>query len=435
MNQSTEIMDIKEWYKVQKTNNLIISAAYYKLTAIEQKIILIVVSLIDPKKDKDLKTYKIKVETIQALLKAEKMKGFKNRLKKITKSILSKPVSFDILDGKGKNITIQGSAWFTICKYIDAIDVVEFHIHKDFKPFLLDLRERYTSYELGYAVRLRSKYSIRMYEILKSYKWKKQPIGIYINELRDMLSIRKSMFTRYSNFKEKVLEKAKKELKEKTDLKFTYKEKKEGYKINLIMFTIKDNEKFSKLEEETFDMFDLNNTCYKLIELGLSEKQAQEFVKTKDKEYITDKINQLEYVLEKNPNKVYGKNNEYGKGQYLYNALMGKLKDDGYEEYKQKKEKEKVIKEKKERERKEKELMKEYEIYIENHCLSYNQLSKKEQEKIDMQIEEWKKGINKKIFKNNEKLEELIEIKREEIVKEQEKEKQLTFQEWIEKFN
>ena len=103
------------------------------------------------------------------------------------------------------------------------------------KPYLLQLHERFTQFELMYTLAMKSQYSIRLYEILKSYEYKHNII-LTIDELKKQLFATK--YTRYPDFKRYVLEKALKEIDDLSDLNVSYKIIKEGRTFTKIQFSI-----------------------------------------------------------------------------------------------------------------------------------------------------------------------------------------------------
>src|SRR5699024_1404752 len=83
---------------------------------------------------------------------------------------------------------------------------------------------------------LKSGYSIRMYEILK--KWQKvKQIEIDLKKLRKMTGVY-NKYKEYHNFKKRVLNPSKKEINDKTDINFHFKEIKKGRKVVSICFFI-----------------------------------------------------------------------------------------------------------------------------------------------------------------------------------------------------
>lgn len=75
-------------------------------------------------------------------------------------------------------------------------------------PYLLELKERFVQYNLGYILPLSSNYSIRLYQLLKEYE-KLTRRTFTVKELQDLLQVPPSL-KRYDNFKRKVLQIAEK---------------------------------------------------------------------------------------------------------------------------------------------------------------------------------------------------------------------------------
>ena len=104
------------------------------------------------------------------------------------------------------------------------------------KPYLLQLKERYTQYELLYTLAMRSQYSIRIYELLKSYECQRGKI-FDIDELKKILFAEK--YKLFGDFKRKVLNIAMREINELSDISVTYGVIKESRRFAKIEFIIK----------------------------------------------------------------------------------------------------------------------------------------------------------------------------------------------------
>ena len=119
---------------------------------------------------------------------------------------------------------------------------MEINASDDALPLMFEFKNRYFTYELWNALRLKSSNQVRMYEILKQY----EKIGtrtLTIKELRALLGIAPSEYPRWQNFKVRVLDSCQQALKECTDICFTYKRGKvgPGGKWLTIIFTIQKN--------------------------------------------------------------------------------------------------------------------------------------------------------------------------------------------------
>lgn len=130
----------------------------------------------------------------------------------------------------------------------------------ELKPYLLELKE-YTSYDLKYILRLPNSYAFRMYEILKSFEFRKKKT-IEFQELKEMIGAAeitfdesgvkqvKDLYPLFGSFKQKILNKALKHINNNTDIRFEFEPVKSGRKITAITFTVYKNE-IIELEDVT----------------------------------------------------------------------------------------------------------------------------------------------------------------------------------------
>ncbi len=137
------------------------------------------------------------------------------------------------------------SNWISSARYEVGEGMISFRIDPELRPYLLEVQEKFLQYKLENILKLQSKYSIRLYEILKDYYNTKERYGNKTEHteklifIRDILQVPQSY--RYNMFKTRILEKARKELAEYTDIKFDYEEIKTGRKITHIKFKIQEN--------------------------------------------------------------------------------------------------------------------------------------------------------------------------------------------------
>ena len=118
---------------------------------------------------------------------------------------------------------------------------VEIDAHDSALPLFFDFKERYFTYEVGNVLRLASVNQMRLYEILKQRQHLKQPVVIPLDELRGYLGIRDDAYSRFGNFKERILETGKRVIAEHTDIRFSYDLVKNGKKVVGVAFTIEKN--------------------------------------------------------------------------------------------------------------------------------------------------------------------------------------------------
>ena len=123
---------------------------------------------------------------------------------------------------------------------------VEIDAHDRALPLMFEFRDRYFTYKLWNALRLKSSNQLRMYELMKQY----EKLGfrvIPVDELKSLLGIEEEEYTRYDNFKRWVLDACQTALTENTDITFSYEphgKKGKGGKIVNLRFEIKKNDSF-----------------------------------------------------------------------------------------------------------------------------------------------------------------------------------------------
>lgn len=236
---------MNENYLVTKANTLITSN--YDLSLEEQRLILTLASTVQPN-DEDFKPYRFSIKEFMDLLGVETKSKY-SVIPKITKELMQK-----VLEIKQENKIIQ-VAWLSSAEYEKGTGIVELEFSPKLKPFMLGLKEFYTSYRLKNVLELKGKYSIRMYEILKSNEFKNIAV-INIDELRKILKADKGSYLIYQNFKNRIILQAQKELKDFTDISFDFEEIKTGRKVTSIKFFIKSNRPHSINAPKKFDSFE-----------------------------------------------------------------------------------------------------------------------------------------------------------------------------------
>lgn len=127
---------------------------------------------------------------------------------------------------------------------------VHFRIDPGMKTMLLDLLGdgNFTLFNLECAMALSSAHSMRLYEVLKSQQWKKQPVTLPLDDIKWSLDIDKASptYSDFGTFRVHILDKSQKAFKQHTDIVFTYIPIKEGRKVVSLEITIKDNPKYQR---------------------------------------------------------------------------------------------------------------------------------------------------------------------------------------------
>lgn len=225
----TNNIDNKRNYPVVKANDLI-QKAKYSLTPTQQKLISYVVSMIKPT-DTAFQKYDISVSDFCKLCGINK-DYFYSDFKEI----------IDDLDNKAFWVRLNGKRfkfrWFLKAEYIEGKGKVRIMLDDDLQPYLLNLQKNFTTYELLNILPLKSKYSIRLYELLKSYAY----LGIKVFDLEELKELLDASNYEYKNFSRRILEKTKEEINHYTDINIEYEAIKAGRKVVGIKFTMKEKQ-------------------------------------------------------------------------------------------------------------------------------------------------------------------------------------------------
>jgi len=217
-------------YLVTQSNRLIEARQKKPLTTREQKIILTMVSMIQPT-DEDFTFYNISIRDFHEMLGLEGREHY-TEIKEIVENLMSKVIEIPQSDG-GWLMT----HWVSTAQYLKGEGTIRLKFVPELKPYLLQIKKHFTSYRLSNILSLRSGYSIRLYELFKRSehkgRWECQ-----LEILREQLGAINKTYTLYGNLKSKILMPAIKEINEKTDLKVSFKEVKKGRKVEMLEFSI-----------------------------------------------------------------------------------------------------------------------------------------------------------------------------------------------------
>ncbi|MBL7815069.1 MAG: replication initiation protein [Saprospiraceae bacterium] len=121
-------------------------------------------------------------------------------------------------------------------------EYVDISIDPEMKPLLLELKSRFTTYDLQNVVKFKSSYTLRIYEHLKQYeKIGKRTMDVeYLKRIFELTS----EYPLFANFYQKVIEPAYRDINEFTDLTITNIEKiKEGKRVESLRFTFHSKSK------------------------------------------------------------------------------------------------------------------------------------------------------------------------------------------------
>ena len=140
---------------------------------------------------------------------------------------------------------------------------IQVKLNDAMKPYLYNLKERFTEYRIENILTLKSKYAFRLYEWLKSFHTPEATC--YLSKLKDLFA------TKYKESYDIIrfcLEPAIEEINAKTDLSVSYTKKKSGRVVSAVVFTIHEKKDLSCLEDSaTSEPEGKDNTIYVLTHI------------------------------------------------------------------------------------------------------------------------------------------------------------------------
>jgi plasmid replication initiation protein len=192
--------------------------------------------------DNEIGAYHIKAKKLAELLNLD-VSNYSRDLQKLCYEIAEKTVKPPTYNPKKPWKVLP---WIGYIEYTETAEVI-IQLNAWLAPYLIGLKEsgQYTQYILEHVLSMNSIFSIRIYELLKMKLPNDNIPSGGINVCLTNLEIRQAtesegMYKRNSDFKKNILEVAKKEISEKTDIKITYEQKKlHGRAYDIVEITCK----------------------------------------------------------------------------------------------------------------------------------------------------------------------------------------------------
>lgn len=230
--------------KVVKHNDLV-QKSRFNLTLAEQKTINFLISLIKPQKDcADIQPleYEFDIKQYCKICGIDYKNGENYKMvRENLKSLRDKSVIMTFPNGTETSVSWLNKFWSNKGK-----GWAKVRFDEDIAPYLFELCNNTTRYELLNILPMKSKYSVRMYEICRS--WARLKSHIYkIEELRKLLDISDNELVRYPDFRRKVLEISQREINEHTDLNVYFEPIFKGRKVVQIHIHISEKPVVEKI--------------------------------------------------------------------------------------------------------------------------------------------------------------------------------------------
>jgi len=238
---------------VARIENEFLLNARYQLSAKEQKVILYLISLVNPILQSDFHVQVVKIKDLEKILRADAKKwgGLYKEMVTFQENIKKKSITFD------SEVKINGKvlpgyvSWFqSITPFKDELGhtSLKFKFSEDLKPFLIDLNQ-YARINLLETLKMKSGFSIRLFQVMRAHR-NKMASYQKVSELRYGLDGLKQLlgivgkYDDFRNFKKKVLQVVEREINQYTSIEIKEIElMKTGRKVTGVKFIFVDNKK------------------------------------------------------------------------------------------------------------------------------------------------------------------------------------------------
>lgn len=288
-----QLIDINKEEKLIFQHNVITSGRY-DYSACMLDILFMVLSCLE----KDKLEYTIHTHDIEAITGR---KWNYKQLREATESIGSRMFEIDTPES-------YDQIWlFSRVKYLKGTGSFTIKLNDEAIPYFFDLKNNFTAMQLKSVLNCSSKYAKRLYAI--ACQWRSVGTKRFeIPELKNMLGLidkkGNEQFERISDFKKFVLDIARIQICENTDIEIDYELKKRGREFFWITLQI-NSQKFKQLEIDFEKPLNVQKFVSKLVTYGFNQEQAELIVgKEKEKDFdiliteLNEKIRQRKLKIE-----------------------------------------------------------------------------------------------------------------------------------------
>lgn len=289
--------------------------ARYRMSPSEQRLLLAMVSQIHPD-DVDFKEYLIHLSDLPSYVGATE-KSVYERTSEVCERLTGRVLHIPKTDRRGKPGFLK-TGWVSSAEYADGFLRLQFD--PKLKPYLIGLKKNFTQTELNVVVNFRSYYTMRIYILLK----KNRKLGYFrisVKDFREMLGIAEDEYREYRYFRKRIINHAKKELREKfphgafkSDLNFEVEEFRESRKVRELRFHIVEQ---TFQEELRFPLPEESPLVMRLKQYEVAEEEAKRHIEEQGEEAVWKAVEMLE-------GKIAKKTIQQSPGGYLVKLLREK---------------------------------------------------------------------------------------------------------------
>lgn len=155
-------------------------------------------------------------------------------VKRILKSLSDRSFYMTLENGDEVLVRWVSKVWLSEKK-----GAIKVRLDEDLLPYLIELKDNFFTYQFEYVKGMKSHFSFRLYEIIKSYGFLERSFELDLDALKQAMMVGSlKSYNNFFDFRRRVLEIAVKEINEMTDLQVNYFPKKTGKKVTSVKFSV-----------------------------------------------------------------------------------------------------------------------------------------------------------------------------------------------------
>lgn len=151
------------------------------------------------------------------------------------KNLFNRQFSYKEVGENGQIFTVT-SRWVSEIAYSKSTAELRLIFPKKVKPLITRLEKNFTTYQMKQVSQLTTKYAIRLYELIISWRETCKVPKISLVDLRHRLGLSDGEYKQMGHFKERILNQSIEQINKFTDITVTYEQYKKGRSIVAISF-------------------------------------------------------------------------------------------------------------------------------------------------------------------------------------------------------
>lgn len=274
MDDGFVMVNLRDTAMVVKSNPILEGRFPKSLTPREMDLLTTLFTAVDPDA-KDFATIRVQIGDLIKIFGLENSNSAYSDIARVSESLLTRVIQVRDKDDN----TLTQHQWLSRAKYFYNEGYAEYRFHDDLKPHLIEF-STYARYLLGPFLALDSFYAKRLYELVIQYRntatgsprrWERK---FTLEELRPLIGLEKGEYSKYANFKVRVLEISRRQITERTDIVLEYEEIKIGRGVGAIRFIATENDRPKDILHDPT----LARLASRLVGFGIREEMARSLV-------------------------------------------------------------------------------------------------------------------------------------------------------------